>query len=159
MEKEEVKAKIKNMYIMLLYAITKEDIGRVKQYLSDDLFKEYEKKINENIANDVVQKYGELNVARVDILSEEENIINAQILVKYIDYTIDRNTREFKDGEKTRSERIVNLKVRYQGNNREIVYICSKCGAVLNVNLTSVCYYCGVPVSNEESLYVIESIK
>ena len=85
MEKEEVKAKIKNMYIMLLYAITKEDIGRVKQYLSDDLFKEYENKINDNIAHNIVQKYGELNVARVDILSEEENIINAQILVKYID--------------------------------------------------------------------------
>ena len=85
MERDEVKAKIKNMYIMLLYSIMKEDINRSKQYLSEELFKEYEKKINDNIANNIVQKYGELNVAKVDILGEEENLITARILVKYIE--------------------------------------------------------------------------
>ena len=159
MEREEIKSKIKNMYIMLLYSIMKEDINRSKQYLSEDLFKEYEKKINDNIANNIVQKYGELNVSKVDILSEEDNIINARILVKYIDYRIDRTTRKFKDGESTRSERYVSLKIRYQGENKEVVYRCSNCGAALNINLTSVCYYCGVPVESSESLYVIESIK
>ena len=36
MDNDEIISKIKNMYIMLLYAITKEDINRVRQYLSDD---------------------------------------------------------------------------------------------------------------------------
>ena len=45
-----------------------------------------------------------------------------------------------------------------QQENKRLVYRCSNCGAVLNVNLTGVCSYCGESVSNEESLYVIESI-
>ena len=42
---QEIISKIKNMYIMLLYAITKEDINRVRQYLTDGLATHYEEKI------------------------------------------------------------------------------------------------------------------
>lgn len=155
---QEIISKIKNMYIMLLYAITKEDINRVRQYLSDNLASHYEEKIKYNIENNVVQKYGELNVASVDIIRMENDLIVASLVVKYIDYKIDRKTRKFKEGETTRSGRNVTLKVRYQGHNKDIVYRCSNCGAVLNVNLTSVCSYCNEPVDDSESLYVIESI-
>ena len=155
---QEIISKIKNMYIMLLYAITKEDISRVRQYLTDDLATHYEEKIKYNIENNVVQKYGELNVASVDIIRVENDLIVANLVVKYIDYKIDRKTRKFKEGEKTRSVRNVTLKVKYQGHNKDIVYRCSNCGAVLNINLTSVCSYCGEPVDDSESLYVIESI-
>ena len=155
---QEIISKIKNMYIMLLYAITKEDINRVRQYLTDDLATHYEEKIKYNIENNVVQKYGELNVASVDIIRVENDLIVANLVVKYIDYKIDRKTRKFKEGEKTRSVRNVILKVKYQGHNKDIVYRCSNCGAVLNINLTSVCSYCGEPVDDSESLYVIESI-
>ena len=155
---QEIISKIKNMYIMLLYAITKEDINRVRQYLTDDLATHYEEKIKYNIENNVVQKYGELNVASVDIIRVENDLIVANLVVKYIDYKIDRKTRKFKGGEKTRSVRNVTLKVKYQGHNKDIVYRCSNCGAVLNINLTSVCSYCGEPVDDSESLYVIESI-
>ena len=155
---QEIISKIKNMYIMLLYAITKEDINRVRQYLSDDLASHYEEKIKYNIENNVVQKYGELNVSSVDIIRMENDLIVASLVVKYIDYKIDRKTRKFKEGETTRCGRNVTLKVRYQGHNKDIVYRCSNCGAVLNVNLTSVCNYCGQPVDDSESLYVIESI-
>ena len=155
---QEIISKIKNMYIMLLYAITKEDINRVRQYLTDDLATHYEEKIKYNTENNVVQKYGELNVASVDIIRVENDLIVANLVVKYIDYKIDRKTRKFKGGEKTRSVRNVTLKVKYQGHNKDIVYRCSNCGAVLNINLTSVCSYCGEPVDDSESLYVIESI-
>ena len=158
MDHDEIIAKIKNMYIMLLYAITKEDIDRVRQYLSDDLASEYEEKIKDNIANNVVQKYGELNVSKVDIVSDQDGIVIANIVAKYIDYKIDRETRKFMSGETTRSSHNVVLRVNCNPNNKELVYRCKNCGAHLNINLTSVCSYCNEPVDNDDSPYVIESI-
>ena len=159
MDKEELIDKIENMYIMLLYAISKEDLDRVKQYLSDEQYIKYENIINNNIKNNVVQKYGELNVASLDIVSIQENLVTVEIVVKYIDYKIDRITRKFKEGSSVKEKYNFRLKVRYNECNRELVYRCENCGAPLNVNLTGVCDYCKVPVDEKESLYVIESIE
>ena len=158
MDREEIISKIKNMYIMLLYSITKEDINRVRQYLSDELIQHYQEQIEYNIKYNVIQKYGELNVSKVDIVSMDNNFIVANIIVKYIDYKIDRNTKKFKEGDTTRSSHNVIVKVKYQEQNKELVYRCSNCGATLNINFTSICSYCGVPLEDSNSLYVIESI-
>ena len=158
MDKDEIISKVKNMYIMLLYAISREDIDRVRQYLSDDLAKKYESIIKENIENNLVQRYGELNVSKVEIISEENNVITLQLVVKYIDYKIDRKTKKYVSGETTRHSYYKTLRVTYNLDNKAIVYRCKNCGAQLNVNLTSVCSYCGEPVDNEDSLFVIESI-
>lgn len=158
MDNDEIISKIKNMYIMLLYAITKEDINRVRQYLSDDLASHYENVIEDNKAHNLVQKYGELNVSKVDIVRNEDDVVVANIVAKYIDYKVDRETREFVMGETKRSNHHVVLRVNCSPNNKAIVYRCKNCGAQLNINLTSVCSYCNEPVDNEDSPYVIESI-
>ena len=146
MDKEFVISKIKNMYIMLLYAITKEDINRVRHYLSDELFSKYDSLIKENISKKVVQKYGELNVGKVSIDNIDENFVIVNIEAKYIDYLIDRGTREYVKGETKRSTHHLTLKVRYNGDNERLVHRCKNCGAPLNDNLTGVCSYCKVPV-------------
>ena len=159
MDNQEIISKIKNMYIMLLYAISKEDINRVKQYLSADLLERYANMIKENISNNVIQKYGELNVASVDIINKKDDMIIANIVVKYIDYKIDRTSKKYVEGEKTRSKRDVTLRVKCLEENKELLYRCSNCGAPLNINLTSVCTYCGQSVDRNDSPYVIESIE
>ena len=158
MNNEEIRSKIEYMYIMLLYSIMKEDINRVKHHLSDELVEHYRQVIENNISRNIVQKYGELNVSSVDIISNRNGIITAKIVAKYIDYRINRTTRKFIDGEKERSTHIITLKIRYQEHNKSNVYRCPSCGAVLNVNLTSICQYCNEPLEDEESVYVIESI-
>ncbi|MBE6123982.1 MAG: hypothetical protein E7184_00360 [Erysipelotrichaceae bacterium] len=152
-------SKIKNMYIMLLYAISKEDIDRVRLHLSDDLASEFEEMINDNIANNVIQKYGELNVASVDIISIKNDLITARIIAKYIDYKIDRVSKNFVSGDKVRSEYEVLLRIRYQKHNEAMVYRCENCGAILDINLTGVCEHCDEPVDDSDSVYVIESIE
>ena len=159
MDKEFVISKIKNMYIMLLYAITKEDINRVRHYLSDELYNKYDELIKTNIANNVVQKYGELNVGKVRVVSSDNDFIIANIEAKYIDYLIDRTTREYLLGETKRNKHNVELKIRYNSNNEKLVHRCSNCGAPLNDNLSGVCSYCNVAVTTDESIYVIEEIK
>lgn len=159
MNREELRAKIENMYIMLLYSIMKEDIDRVRQHLSDELVEYYRQVIENNISKNIVQKYGELNVSSVDITNIKNDVISAKIVVKYIDYRIDRTTRKFKEGEKERSTHIINLKIRYHEHNKDSIYRCPSCGAILNVNLTGVCSYCDEPLEDEESVYVIESIE
>lgn len=156
---DELKAKIENIYIMFLYSIMKEDINRVKQYLSDDLVEQYKNIIDENIANNIVQKFGELNVSSVEILNINNDIITASIIAKYIDYKIDRNTRKFVSGDKKRTRYQMILKIKQQLNNKNDVYVCSSCGAALNINLTGVCEYCKEPVDDSESVYVIQSIE
>lgn len=158
MDINEIKSKIKNIYIMFLYSIMKEDIYRVKQHLSDDLVEYYKNVIENNISNNVIQKYGELNVAFVDIIDIKEDIIIAQIEAKYIDYKIDRNTKKFISGDRTRSSHDITLKIRYQKHNKEEVYRCPSCGAVVNVNFSGICEYCNEPIDDSESVYVIEEM-
>ena len=81
------------------------------------------------------------------------------IVVKYIDYKIDRTSKKYVEGEKTRSKRDVTLRVKCLEENKELLYRCSNCGAPLNINLTSVCTYCGQSVDRNDSPYVIESIE
>ena len=154
-----LKSKVENMYIMLLYSIMKEDINRVKQYLSDDLVEHYRKVIENNIDNNIVQKYGELNVASVDVLANDEDYAVVKIIAKYKDYKINRTTKQFIDGDKKKTSHEVILKIRYQKENKDIVYRCPSCGAILNVNLTGVCEYCNEPLDDSERLSVIESIE
>ncbi len=159
MNRDEIVSKIKNMYIMLLYAITKEDIYRVKQYLSDELVDKYDRYIKSNVDKNIVQKYGELNVSSVDIESVMDSYIVANIAVKYIDYSVDRTTKKFIDGETTRSTHYVTLRIRYQEHNKDEVYRCPSCGALLNIHLSGVCKYCNEPLDDSESVFVIESIE
>jgi len=158
MHSEDLKGKIKNMYIMLLFSIMTDDIDRVKQYLSDDLVAYYKDIVRRNIDANISQKYGELNVASVSIEGIKDDIITARIEAKYIDYRVNRKTKKFIDGDEEKTSHFVTLKIRHQKENRELVYRCKSCGAMLNINLTGICQYCDEPVDDSESVYVIESI-
>ena len=159
MKKEELEGKIKNIYIMLLFSIIKEDINRVKQYLSDALYERYKKLIEDNIYRNIIQRYDELNIQDVVITGIDNDIIHAYIDVEYIDYITDRKTKKFISGDNRRSSRIVYLTIKHNKENREEVYRCSSWGAPLNINLTGNCPYCNAALDDSESEYVIVEIE
>ena len=159
MSTDELISKISNMYIMLLYAITKEDIKRVRHYLSEELYDRYQRIVEDNIAANVKQRYDEMNVASVSIDNNEGKLIEAILVVKYIDYKIDRNTQRCVSGDNlTRKSHVVRLTIVNNKEKSNQIYRCPNCGAGLNVNFTSVCNYCGTPLDNENSEYVIINI-
>ena len=157
---EDLVSKISNMYIMVLYAISKGNMERAKHYLSDDLYHKFEQKVNNDLSRGILQKYGELNVASVRIDKNDGENISATIEAKYIDYRVDKDTKKFIDGETTRSSHNTILTIkRNVANDEKIIYHCPGCGGGLDINLTSVCPHCGRPLNNSENEYVIENIE
>ena len=109
------RAKVDNIYIQLYTAVMKQDLQKVKHFLSDEVFEKYDKKVKELQASNEIQVYDELNVSGTEILGIEELEdrfeIRVKLLTKYLDYKITKDTRKFISGNRdVRTEKYVTLK-------------------------------------------------
>ncbi len=144
------KAKADNIFIQLYTAVMKQDLQRVKHFLSDDVYAKYEQKINEIKARNEIQIYDELNVSDTNIVNvvetDEEFKLYINLLTKYLDYVISKDTRAFLRGNKdVRTERRIDLVFTKPKRAKELkaARTCPSCGANLDLNKTGVCAYCG----------------
>ena len=152
--------KIKNIYIMLLHAISKEDISIVDHYLDDELTEKYKEIIANNKKNNVKQVYRQQNITDVRKIYEDSEYITFMCETKYISYLVNRKNNKIISGDnKTRIKKTIYLKFRKNDVNRRILYSCPNCGAGLNINETGICSYCGITVDERFSPYVLCSIK
>ena len=108
------KAKADNIFIQLYTAVMKQDLTRVKHFLSDDLYKKFEEKVRLLNERNVIQIYGELNVSETRITQISENEDNFEIevnlLTKYLDYQIDKQTKKIVSGDnEVRTEKVMRL--------------------------------------------------
>ena len=149
------KAKVDNVFIQLYTAVMKQDLQKVKHFLSEEVFEKYNNKINELQRNNQIQVYDELNVSNTNITNIEEKEdrfeINVTLLTKYLDYKITKDTKKYISGDRdVRVEKFVKLKfskiknAKALGNARR----CTGCGANIDLNKNGVCEYCG-------SIYVL----
>lgn len=96
------KAKVDNIFIQVYTAVMKKDLIRVKHFLSESVYKEFEQKIKRLDDLGLIQVYGELNVSDTEIERIIENDDNYQIEVrlvtKYLDYKLDKQTRNMVSG-------------------------------------------------------------
>lgn len=144
------KAKADNIFIQLYTAVMKQDLQRVKHFLSDDVYAKYEQKINQIKERNEIQIYDELNVSDTNIVNvvetDEEFKLYINLLTKYLDYVISKDTRAFLRGNKdVRTERRINLVFTKPKRAKELkaARTCPNCGANLDLNKTGVCAYCG----------------
>lgn len=144
------KAKADNIFIQLYTAVMKQDLQRVKHFLSDEVYAKYEQKINQIKERNELQIYDELNVSDTNITNvvetDEEFRLNVNLLTKYLDYVIAKDTRAFLRGNKdVRTERRINLVFTKPKRAKELkaARTCPSCGANLDLNKTGVCAYCG----------------
>lgn len=150
------KAKVDNVFIQLYTAVMKQDLQKVKHFLSEEVFEKYDRKVKELQQNNQIQVYDELNVSNTEIMSMEEfedrYEIRVSLLTKYLDYKIAKDTRKFLSGNRdVRLEKIVKLKFSKIKNAKELgaARKCTGCGANMDLNKTGVCEYCG-------SVYVLK---
>lgn len=144
------KAKADNIFIQLYTAVMKQDLQRVKHFLSDEVYAKYEQKVNQLKANNQLQIYDELNVSDTNITNvvenDEEFKLYVNLLTKYLDYVLAKDTRAFLHGNRdVRTEKRVNLVFTKTKRAKELkaARTCPCCGANLDLNKTGVCEYCG----------------
>lgn len=159
------KAKVDNIFIQLYTAVMKQDLQRVKHFLSDEVYAKYEAKVQQLQQSNQMQIYDELNVSDTNITSVIENEDNYEIhvnlLTKYLDYTIAKDTRAFLHGNKdVRVERRINLVFTKTKQAKELkaARTCPNCGANVDLNKTGVCSYCGSVFKLKEYDWVLKQI-
>lgn len=78
----------------------------VRHFISEELYNNYINKINELISHNKRQMYDEINVKNTMIINrkilEDKEIIDVEIVSRYMDYIIDINTGDLISGDDTR---------------------------------------------------------
>ena len=148
--------KVKNIYIMLLHAISKENISIVDHYLDDALSSKYKKIIENNIKNNVRQVYRQANITDLNIIEEDDNFVTFEAKTRHIEYFVNRKNNKFVSGDNTtRISKTTILKFRKNNIKTKTLYNCPNCGAGLKINSSGICSYCGISLDDKFSPYVL----
>ena len=159
------KTKVDNIFVKLYTCIMKGDLTDVRHFISEELYNNYINKINELISHNKRQLYAEINVKNTMIINrkilEDKEIIDVEIVSRYMDYIIDINTGDLISGDDTRRiERRNILRFEKKLNTKDfgIVRKCPGCGASINVNNTGKCEYCDTIFNLDDYDYILVSI-
>lgn len=160
------KAKADNIFIQVYTAVMKKDLTRVKHFLSEELYKKFEQKIQMLDDEGLIQVYGELNVSDTEIVRIVENNISYEIevrlLTKYLDYKLDKQTRNIVSGNDEvriiKNMRLVFSK-RKNAKNLDVARKCPGCGANMDIAMNGKCEYCGSIFKLEEYDWVLIEIE
>lgn len=158
--------KANNIFIMLHTAIMTDNLNRVRHFISYELEKKYENIIQEYNNKNLRKIYDELNVKTTEIkniiIRDNKITINVEIISRYMDYFINKETGEYIRGEKNKRIEKLNHLVfekiidkNYQGIARK----CPGCGANINVNSNGKCEYCGTIFNTEDYDWILTSIE
>ena len=151
--------KVKNIIIMLLHAITKDNISMVDHFLDDNLTAKIDQVIGNNIKNNVKQKFDLLNISHVSKLSEDNGKAVFSAKIRFCDYKVNRKTNKVVSGDSNSTvTHDVILSFKHNNVEQRAVYNCPYCGAGISINTTSICSYCKKPVDERYSEYVLTNI-
>lgn len=159
------KTKVDNIFVKLYTCIMKGDLTDVRHFISEELYNNYINKINELISHNKRQMYDEINVKNTMIINrkilEDKEIIDVEIVSRYMDYIIDINTGDLISGDDTRrieKRNILRFEKKLNTKDFGIVRKCPGCGASINVNNTGKCEYCDTIFNLDDYDYILVSI-
>ena len=157
--------KVNNIFVMLYTSIMLENLDRVRHFISEDLENKYESILKGYKDKNLRKMYDELNVKNTKIVnvSIENNkaIIKVDLVSRYMDYFVDRDTLKFVSGINNRRvekmnhltfEKIIGV------NYKDIARKCPSCGANIDVNSNGKCNYCGTIFNTEDYDWILTSI-
>lgn len=160
------KTKVDNIFVKLFTSIMKGDLSDVDHFVSDEVKNKYMIYINELKSRNERQMYDELNVKNTKILSrkelEDKEVVEVEIISRYMDYIIDIDTGETIKGDDTRRIEKRNILVFEKKNDTKdikLVRKCPGCGASISVNTSGKCEYCGTIYNLEDYDYILTDIQ
>ena len=156
------KTKVDNIFVKIYTCIMKQDLSDVEHFISNELKKELDSKINNLKSQNKRQIYDELNVKNTNILSRnienDKEVIKVEIISRYMDYIIDKDTGNTISGDDTRRiEKRNILKFEKKLITKEIGLVrkCPGCGASISVNTSGKCDYCDSVFNWEDYDYIL----
>lgn len=160
------KTKVDNIFVKLFTAIMKGDLTDVDHFISDNVKDKYQAYINELQSKNQRQMYDELNVKNTKIINRESNIekeiIQVEIISRYMDYIINSDTGDTVSGDDTRrveKTNILTFEKKKFTKDIKLVRKCPGCGASISVNTSGKCEYCGTIFNQEDYDYILTDIK
>lgn len=160
------KTKVDNIFVKLFTSIMKGDLSDVDHFISDEVKNKYMTYINDLNSRNERQMYDELNVKDTKILSrkeqEDKEVIEVEIISRYMDYIIDIGTGETIKGDDTRRIEKRNVLIFEKKNDTKdikLVRKCPGCGASISVNTSGKCEYCGTIYNLEDYDYILTDIQ
>lgn len=160
------KTKVDNIFVKLFASIMKGDLSDVDHFINDEVKSKYMTYINELKSRNERQMYDELNVKDTKILSrkelEDREVIEVEIISRYMDYIIDIDTGETIKGDDTRrieKRNILILEKKNDTKDIKLVRKCPGCGASISVNTSGKCEYCGTIYNLEDYDYILTDIQ
>jgi predicted lipid-binding transport protein (Tim44 family) len=160
------KSYIDNIFVKIYTAIMLDELDTVKHFISNDLYDKLKNKIDNLNSKNLTQMYDELNVksstiTNIEIL-DNEFVITVNLVSRYMDYLIDKNTGNFVSGNNTsriEKNNILNFKKKKNYIVQDNLRRCSYCGAALDVNNNGKCAYCGKNYNLDDYEYILYDIK
>lgn len=156
------KTKVDNIFVKLYTCIMKEDLTDVAHFIGDELKSKLNTKIENLKSQNKRQIYDEINVKNTNIINrrveEDKEIIEVEIISRYMNYIIDKNTGNTISGDDSRRIEKRNILVfEKKINAKEIGLVrkCPGCGASISVNTSGRCAYCDTIFNWEDYDYVL----
>ena len=156
------KTKVDNIFVKLYTAEMKQDLSDVMHFINDDVRDMFQNRIDENKRLNRRQMYDEINVKSTNIIdrciTDDKEIVEAQIISRYMDYVIDMNTGATIEGDDTRrieKRNILVFEKKIDSKNIGIVRRCPGCGASMSVNTSGKCEYCGTIFNQKDYDYIL----
>ena len=156
----EFKEKAANLYIRLQNAIEEKDMTDMTPYLADNVLAELNKMTEDLRKNDLTNYIERVAVLGTDISGwtqeNGEDIISVTMKVRSVNYTKKNSTGAVVKGSFS-SEIFQNVRwelSRRSGQRSSVIsgtvsQTCPKCGGQVDINLSSVCQYCGSVLSTD----------
>ena len=143
------KSKVSNEFVQIKLSIVTGKIEKIKHFVNDDVYNNIVKKLDDDIKNNRIQIYEELNVANVDIMKiqefEDRFEIDVKVHSKAYEYYIERKSKKYISGDRSeRLEKYTNIKLTKIKNAKDLKNLrkCPTCGAVVDVNFNGICSFC-----------------
>lgn len=159
-------SKVGNMIIKYYSSITFNKMDTIDHFVSDSIFNDGKKEIEECKNKHIIHMYDMLNVKDSRILSIDEvddnYIIRVAITLRYLDYYIDEVSRKKVSGnDRDRIEIpcIIELSKPINSKEQKLLKKCPNCGASLLINASGKCEYCGSIYNLEDYDYIITKIE
>ena len=144
------KSKVENEFVQIKLSMVTGKTERIHHFVTDEIYNKIIAKVNDDINNNRIQIYDELNVANVQIVNIQELEdcfeIEVNVTSRALEYFIRRDNRKFLSGNNSyrieKSNKLIfrkNKNVLDLGNARK----CPSCGANMDINKNGICEYCG----------------
>ena len=159
------KTYVDNIFIQIHTALMTKELEKIRHFVSDEVYQNYQMRINELNNQGLIQMYDELNVKETILLDSKvmnnEMRINVKLISRYMDYLINESG-DFVSGVndyRVEKENYLTFAKKISATGQGSVRKCPGCGVSMDVNENGVCAYCGSVYNLSDKDWILISIE